>query len=641
MKIIKLFLIVTVFSLFVSCNYNEQEQVSVFQDIQEINDGDPEPNEPGVVYISSYGACTGTLIAPNVVLTAKHCVVVTDETSPNYGLDIPVGWFTIGIGASSSTLTHTYGVSSIRKSPGVEIEDQDIALLILSSDIPESVAVPYEIALTTDEGVDALVEGETDIHIIGYGESICGQDGNAGVKLRTTDTFQYFMTETLNDFVTQGRGSNHGDSGGPLFNTSMRLMGIVSRGPEDCVGEFAGLTIATSIAHHLDFIREGMEAAGHCGKTYYSDICDDSIDNECNGQVDNGCGVFEDPCTNDWQCESNVCMEVDGSKQCMESCDIHSAINICNPGYYCKVVGCDQAYCAPGSIGTKEYYESCTGDSDCKSRFCRSATDGVMRCLIPCSPGSDECMVDEVCAEVTAGCGGCSSISGSVNRNLGEPCSSNSQCSDGYCHSASGVNYCSKTCVLNVDCDGPFHCVSGKCEKGNIGELGDPCETNEDCNSLLQCEDFGKGLNHCSKSCSPGDNCGKAGYLCIFYDTGNWCTSSGGDVGDKCGSSSPCKAGLSCMDVDGSYRCLEMCVHGVNSCPALTGCTAMNSDYCVPLGMIGGSDDSSFWGCSSSGNKKTEINYFLFLIIGLIFINRKRFARRLSENSDHSENMAD
>ncbi len=591
-----------------------------------INGGYSEPGQPGVVLIShDYGyMCTGTLIAPKVVITAKHCVRNLDN-----GYSYPVNGFRVYVGPTMWNTVFNTRVSAVRTYPGTAIEDEDIALLTLTNEIPSDVATPYGyLVSTTGEG--ALVIEQTLLTIIGYGESVCGQENNAGVKLRTEDLFLGYITAG-GDFLTQGRGANHGDSGGPIFTPQMKLVGVTSRGSGDCTGEYAGITIGALVPRHLDMIREVMEAAGYCAPVANEDECDNGIDDDCNGYVDDACLEPGDLCVNDWECANGMCLSQGADKRCMKNCDPWSPTNSCGAGNYCRVMGCDQAICSPGAPGLKGFGDVCNFDTECESTFCRVSADGQKRCLTPCAPGRDQCLANEVCVTATEACGACNpeQLALAGGRSLGEPCDRDSQCVTGTCFTWGSMGYCTRTCSTTEPCGQGYHCAAGECVRGDQGGDGAPCVMDANCRGGLSCVDFGGGFWHCASPCTQGTPCPTEGTICSTTTAGaSFCKVAGGrGVGDACSSAAPCADGLSCQDAGGGdFRCFDRCSRLDNSCPAFTGCLEQGQIYCVPMDGGAGKSKAKDDGCSTAAGKTGGSPWALFApaLLALALLRRRR-----------------
>src|SRR5690606_36470418 len=95
-----------------------------------------------------YGHCSGSLIAPNLVLTARHCVA---RTSGDYvqcgnsplGDNYPVDRLYVTTDTRFRQNGDWYGVKEIRTpDTGNDTCGYDVALLILSSNIPSTIATP-------------------------------------------------------------------------------------------------------------------------------------------------------------------------------------------------------------------------------------------------------------------------------------------------------------------------------------------------------------------------------------------------------------------------------------------------------------------------------------------------------------------
>ena len=107
------------------CDREGDWREGLSQDRRPIVDGVREPGEDAVVLLEhDWGfGCTGTAIAPRVVLTAKHCVQWGGAS----------GWH-VKVGRSRSYVLDEYRVQETRTTPGSSIEERDIAVMILTED---------------------------------------------------------------------------------------------------------------------------------------------------------------------------------------------------------------------------------------------------------------------------------------------------------------------------------------------------------------------------------------------------------------------------------------------------------------------------------------------------------------------------
>lgn len=205
--------------------------------------------------------CTASLILPNLVLTARHCIAEYGNFScdgSSFGPAFEPQAITLTadvdvFGAFDIEVDEVWHPTTSEKCGG------DVALLRLSAPVEGSVAAPL---VPRVDG--AAVSGEA-FAAVGYGYTNAAGDG-IGIRHRA-DGFTVACSglECSSPFVVGGEWSSvggfcQGDSGGPALDVAGRAIGVVSRGFGTC-----GKQILGDVAAHGDWIRERAAAAALLG----------------------------------------------------------------------------------------------------------------------------------------------------------------------------------------------------------------------------------------------------------------------------------------------------------------------------------------------------------------------------------------
>ena len=209
--------------------------------------------------------CSGALLAPNLVATARHCVAALPANGivcpdSQFGGLTPATRLAVTTDSDVRTGSTRYAVSQIIVPPGADqtsVCGNDIALLILS----QNVALPAYVTPAinppmTDHGVYSTVVTD-----IGYGESMAMDTTGVTTGIRRikqdvelacipndrgfTDCFPSLASQmTASEFLS-GNGTCEGDSGSSAFEQvnfdagKWLSFGVVSRGSTSgatCVG---------------------------------------------------------------------------------------------------------------------------------------------------------------------------------------------------------------------------------------------------------------------------------------------------------------------------------------------------------------------------------------------------------------------
>jgi MYXO-CTERM domain-containing protein len=463
-------------------------------------DPDTDPDHRAVVFIQmdlggGYGAaCTGTLISPDLVLTAAHCVCRQGSTTTLSTSALDVGFGTRCVSQWDCNMDW-YGVSEVIRHPGYDPDwyygapRNDIALIRLTGRAPANIApippLPASLAITQSDRNASL-------DYSGFGVT---ESGSMGVLLHVVNGLDTICTNASGCNVSGGGiaapntlcsdqspgGPCSGDSGGPAFlsrSGQEYVVGVTSYGDQNCTT----FGCSTKVDAFESFINAELGGA--------------------NGTA----------CSSGGQCDSGYC--VDGVC-CVSACaGVCQACNVAGQLGACRTVG-DGTPCADA--------DPCNGTETCQAGSCVAGAPPTCDDRSPCT--ADTCLAGTGCVF--------SPYVDGTDCSDGDVCNGLETCHAGACRSDGWLS-CddSNPCTIEA-CDALTGCINTPIEDGLACDLG-------------QC---GSGV--ClAGTCSSGEVA-----LCDDADacTADWCEPELGCLHDlqpdgyACGECAMCMGGI-CTD---------------------------------------------------------------------------------------------
>lgn len=362
---------------------------------QEIQDGEVDATHKYAVGVCNgspghcFGVCSGALILPNVVATARHCVDASPKQidctqNPTFGARSGGGFYvTTNTKMTQGGTAGWYAVSQIAVPSDAHICGNDIALLVLSNAVPATDAAP--ITPGVQYPMWDWTRYDPVFAAIGYGVTGPDKEDSQTRRIRKfidvvcvpgaekracpDDVMAYFSPKEF----WGGSGTCSGDSGSSAFEGSTFVkdapvsFGVLSRGGEETPDggvPQCSQSFYTRFDAHRDFVLEVAKLASQSWTLYPEPSWTTYVpppapkDEKDAGAKDSGAaptppaklGLGEE-CAGPADCASGVCVDAgDDTTICSSACDEEDATS-CADGYECRESLCLPALEPAGPAG--------------------------------------------------------------------------------------------------------------------------------------------------------------------------------------------------------------------------------------------------------------------------------------------------
>lgn len=318
---------------------------------------DEYPSTVAVTDPSGDPFCSGTLVAPDVVVTAAHCI---DSGGPSdvrvvYGHAVP----------AKAPASERRTVAEVRPHPGYAPNAptdahglgpvNDIGVLILDEPIPGAVVT----AVLPDSEVDSVLTANRPLHVVGFGINDTVSQASGVLYKGITPHVRHTEAELLAGRPGEADAC-FGDSGGPAYvvhDGTLWLVGATSRVWDHASQPCGQATVYTMVPHHVQWISSvagvldggvlggwDAEPASDAGLLQGDPACV-PLDNACHPVTNEGCDTAAgEACRFEPMTASVGCAP--GPNEALPGAMCDQTSRFCMPGFFCGAsIRCEKLCC--------------------------------------------------------------------------------------------------------------------------------------------------------------------------------------------------------------------------------------------------------------------------------------------------------